>query len=128
MVSSAGFSPFTSRMRRPSFATRKLIGPLDDLAPTISTLPRILVRPFVFLLDRPALLRLSDEVADAAWVDLEELLSPSVWGNHDVEARGVRFTRPGYRLPHGIVWGMTERILTPVLDLLRAESQPPVDF
>jgi hypothetical protein len=31
-------------------------------------------------------------------------------------------SRPGYRLAEGIVWGMTERILTPFLELLRAGS------
>jgi hypothetical protein len=26
--------------------------------------------------------------------------------------------RPGYRLQDGVIWGMTERILTPFFDLL----------
>jgi hypothetical protein len=29
---------------------------------------------------------------------------------------------PGYRLPEGIVWGMTERILTPFLRAVRSEE------
>jgi hypothetical protein len=27
--------------------------------------------------------------------------------------------RPGYRLHDGVIWGMTERILTPFFELLR---------
>jgi hypothetical protein len=27
--------------------------------------------------------------------------------------------RPGYRVEDGVIWGMTERILTPFLELLR---------
>ena len=30
----------------------------------------------------------------------------------------VRMRFPGYHLAEGVVWGMTERILTPVLELL----------
>lgn len=36
------------------------------------------------------------------------------------EHRGVRMSRPGYHLGDDVVWGMTERILTPLLRLLGA--------
>jgi len=94
-----------------------LLGVWNDLVPTTPLLPRIRVRPFVFGIER-APLRLSDEVAEAEWVPLDALLAPGVYGEYEVEGRGLRFTRPGYRLPQGVVWGMTERILTPLLALL----------
>jgi len=98
----------------------RLLGLLDDHAPTTTMLPPILVRPFVFLLpgrSRPKLKR-NAEIADASWVNLDLLLAPGVYGAYRVSAQGISMERPGYRLPQGIVWGMTERILTPALRAL----------
>ncbi len=98
-----------------------LLGALDDLAPTTQLLPAILVRPFVFqVAGRPAL-SLNSEVAAARWVDLDSLLVPGAYDTYPVEARGFRLSRQGYRLPEGVVWGMTERILTPILALLEED-------
>ncbi len=97
----------------------RLLGLLEDHAPTTRMLPPILVRPYVFLLPpsgegRPVV-RPNVEIADASWVDLDRLLAPGVYGAYRVTAQGRTMERPGYRLPQGIVWGMTERILTPAL-------------
>ncbi len=94
-----------------------LLGPFDDLVPGTPLLPRIMVRPFVFRLDRPRALRPNHEVDAADWITLDELFAPGVFGTYEVTGRGLRLTRPGYRVSHGIVWGMTERILTPLLRL-----------
>jgi 8-oxo-dGTP pyrophosphatase MutT (NUDIX family) len=93
-------------------------GALDDLTPRTVLLPRIVVRPYVFRLPRRTHVRHNPEVAAAAWVDLDRLLGPGIYGDWDVEAGGRRMRFPGYRLPEGIVWGMTERILTPFLQAL----------
>jgi len=92
-----------------------LVGRLDDLTPRTVLLPQVMVRPHVFLLDARTTLRPNHEVAAAYWIDLAAFHAPGVYGDWDVPAldRTVRF--PGYRLPEGIVWGMTERILTPLL-------------
>jgi len=98
----------------------RLLGLLDDHAPTTRMLPPILVRPFVFLLPgrgRPELKR-NAEIADASWVNLDLLLTPGVYGAYRVSAQGISMEQPGYSLPQGIVWGMTERILTPALRVL----------
>lgn len=105
-----------------SLARPALVATLDDLTPRTVHLPRIMVRPHVFVLEaRPELVP-NPEVAAAHWVDLEALLAPGVYGEWDVPAldRTMRF--PGYRLPEGIVWGMTERILTPFLRAVRSEE------
>ncbi len=96
-----------------------LLGALDDLAPSTQLLPAILVRPYVFRVGGRPTLRPNSEIAAARWVDLDLLLAPGAYDTYPVEARGFRLRRQGYRLPEGIVWGMTERILTPVLALLR---------
>jgi len=101
----------------------QLVGVLDDLTPRTVLLPRIMVRPHVFLLEgRPPLIP-NHEVAAAYWVDLAAFHAPGVYGDWDVPAldRTARF--PGYRLPEGIIWGMTERILTPLLQVLGAGDQ-----
>jgi 8-oxo-dGTP pyrophosphatase MutT (NUDIX family) len=89
-----------------------LVGELDDHAPRTPLLPPIVVRPFVFLLEFPRPLRLNGEVAAADWIPLEAFFGPGVYAEYEVEARGLPFRRPGYQLGVGLVWGMTERILT----------------
>lgn len=94
----------------------ELIGTLDDLAPRTSALPPILVRPFVFTLPARRPLILNPEVAGAWWLPVDALLSR---GAEPVEfARyGTLVRTVGYRLEPGVLWGMTERILSSLLDL-----------
>lgn len=93
---------------------------LDDLVPRIQVLPPIMVRPFVFLLTEAVVPGVSTEVAHAAWVPLGELLAEGVYRPHTIEVRGQPRTVAGYHLPEGFLWGMTERILTPVLTAWQA--------
>ncbi len=92
-----------------------LIGVLDDLSPRIAGLPRVVVRPFVFLMADPPIPRHSPEVADSFWVPLSVLLDRSVWRDTDVMEGLSRFAfhHEGY-----IIWGMTERILSGILALV----------
>jgi len=92
---------------------------LDDLAPRTPVLPPILVRPFVFVLPQPAVLLTNPEVDAAWWVGLDTLLEPDLLRPMEYERYGTLVRGSGYHLKHGILWGMTERILTPLLDLLR---------
>ena len=92
-----------------------LLGELDDVHPRTKTLPSIVVRPFVFGLHSQPSIRHSEEVASHYWASLDELMTPGVYG--DVEIQLVQRTFPAYRLGHLIVWGMTERIITPFLHL-----------
>ena len=95
-----------------------LIGTLDDLAPRTSVLSPILVRPFVFSHPSPETLDLSHEVALAWWLPLDSLLAPGVYGPVEFERYGTLVRTMGYRLDAGILWGMSERILTPLVRLL----------
>ena len=91
------------------------VGTLDDLAPRTPLLPPILVRPFVFRLEVEQVPGLSDEVAQAGWVELAYLVEPGVFGAKPVTVRGAERVVEGYHLPEGFLWGMTERIVTPIL-------------
>jgi 8-oxo-dGTP pyrophosphatase MutT (NUDIX family) len=96
-----------------------LIGVLDDLTPRTPVLPRIVVRPFVFTLPSKAPPVLNAEVAQAWWLPLDLFLSPGTYGQIDERHAGLVTIGPAYRLDVGVLWGMTERILTPLLELMR---------
>jgi 8-oxo-dGTP pyrophosphatase MutT (NUDIX family) len=97
------------------------LGVLDDLVPTTPTLPPVLVRPFVFALDeRPALAAERGEVARAFWVALARLATREVRQELVLTLRGVERTFPAYRVGEDVIWGLTERILTPFLRLVGA--------
>jgi 8-oxo-dGTP pyrophosphatase MutT (NUDIX family) len=93
------------------------LGALDDLRPTRSRNPRIVVRPFVFALPaRPPVTPEVREVAYARWVPLRELATAGV--TEPVTLMGRDLVVPGYRLGSDFVWGMTHRILAPFLELV----------
>jgi 8-oxo-dGTP pyrophosphatase MutT (NUDIX family) len=99
-----------------------LVAALDDLAPRTPVLPPILVRPFVFTLPGSAALLPNAEVAGAWWIPLDQLLRPEIKGPIEFERAGALIRAPAYRLEQGVLWGMTERILTPILELFRATA------
>ena len=88
---------------------------LDDLAPSTPVLPPVMVRPFAFLPAEESAVVLSGELDHAEWVTFEELLRPGVRQSRDLTVRGHLTRRIGYALPAGFLWGMTERILAPVI-------------
>lgn len=96
---------------------------LDDLAPVNPALPPILVRPFVFRIEHQARLRLSHEVTSATWVSLAQLTVPGVYREAEISVRGLPRVVSGYHLDQGLLWGMTEQILTPVLTTWRELSR-----
>lgn len=94
------------------------LGVLDDLYPRSPTLPPVLVRPFVFSLPAAPPLVISDEVERAFWVPLSRLVGPPVRREVKLLVGGVERVFPAYDLGDDVIWGMTERILTPFLTLL----------
>jgi 8-oxo-dGTP pyrophosphatase MutT (NUDIX family) len=97
----------------------QLIGGLDDVVPRTPVLPPIAVRPFVFLLPQAPPLVLNPEVAAATWVPLEQLLAPATYRAIRLQIRGESRDMPAYHVEGGVVWGMTERVITALLDRLR---------
>jgi 8-oxo-dGTP pyrophosphatase MutT (NUDIX family) len=94
------------------------LGALDDLYPRTPTLPPVVVRPFVFALGHRAALLPSDEVQRAFWLPLRRLAEPGVRREVTLTVRGVKRTFPAYLVEEDdLIWGMTERILTPFLTL-----------
>jgi 8-oxo-dGTP pyrophosphatase MutT (NUDIX family) len=96
-----------------------LLGSLDDVVPRTPVLPPIAVRPFVFSLpERPAL-HPNSEVAAFRWAELDHLLLPQTYQTVQLDIRGERRDFPAYRLEEAVVWGMTERILTSLIEHLQ---------
>ncbi len=103
-------------------APARFVGALDDIAPRTPSLPPLTVRPFVYFLADEQPLHHNHEVAHAAWVPLEELTKPGTYRPFELTLAGNRTSFLGYHLANGIVWGMTERILTPLLGMLGYHS------
>jgi 8-oxo-dGTP pyrophosphatase MutT (NUDIX family) len=95
------------------------LGTLDDLHPRTPVLPPVVVRPFVFaLIERPTVM-LSPEVQDVFWVPFRALHAPGVRGEITVDHPGIpRRVLPAYTLGNRTIWGMSERILTPLISLV----------
>jgi 8-oxo-dGTP pyrophosphatase MutT (NUDIX family) len=89
-----------------------LAGGLDDVIPRSPVLPPIAVRPHVFILPAQPALVLNDEVASAQWVTIDYLLRPDTHHPVRLEIAGQSRQVQAYQVENGIVWGMTERILT----------------
>ena len=90
------------------------LGVLDDLRPQSRHLPPLVVRPYVFALTDQPPVTASDEVAFHLWEPVEGLLARRT--EVSIELRGQTIVTPAYRVHDEIVWGMTERILTPFLE------------
>jgi 8-oxo-dGTP pyrophosphatase MutT (NUDIX family) len=94
------------------------LGVLDDLYPRTTTLPPVRVRPYVFAIVAAPPLVISDEVERAFWVPLARLAEPGVRRDVKLIVGGEPRIFPAYDLGEDVIWGMTERILTPLLTLL----------
>ncbi len=100
------------------------LGALDDLYPRTSVLPPVVVRPFVFALTQRADLVPSDEMQRAFWLLLGRLSEPGVRREVTLTLRDGRRTFPAYMVDvdEELIWGMTERIITPFVDLVRTQE------
>jgi len=101
-----------------SLETAEALGTLDDVAPRTPYLPPITVRPYVFAIHEavpPPPRPCRDEVADAFWLTIDDLVRPGTYGTVTVDFRGTGRVFPAYAVGDHVVWGMTERILTPLL-------------
>lgn len=96
----------------------ELAGALDDVAPRSPHLPPLMVRPFLFLLShRPAVVP-NHEVADHLWVGWESLIHPESYRPFSIRLGDAIREFPAYHVSPVPIWGMTERILAPLVAAL----------
>lgn len=98
--------------------SEQLLGVLPDVWPRTPVPRLIVVRPFVFAVDHRIEFILSDEVAEAFWAPVETLRDPAIYHETTIELRGERRGFPAFHLGPHVIWGLTERILTPVLAMV----------
>lgn len=97
-----------------SLAVEQVVAELDDLSPVSPHLPPLVVRPFVFGLPTRPDVRLSPEATLHLWVPLASLARGRT-EETVVVAGGRQLTVPGFRIGPHFIWGMTERIIAPVV-------------
>ena len=76
-------------------------------------LPPVVVRPFVFGLREKWTVETSSEATLHMWVSLRALQAGATTST--VEVRGRALAVPSYVVDGHVVWGMTERILRPIV-------------
>lgn len=95
------------------------LGVLDDLHPRTPVLPPVVVRPFVFALTAQPTIVESPEVQSAFWVSFHSLRAPGTRTSMTVDHPGIpRQVLPAYAVGNHLIWGMSERILTPLISLV----------
>jgi 8-oxo-dGTP pyrophosphatase MutT (NUDIX family) len=102
-----------------SLSRESLVGALADVVPRTPTLPPIAVRPFLLAVPNRPVLILNPEVAAASWVGLEELLRPDAHQQVSVNIQGISREVSAFLLEAGLVWGMTERVLSGLVEHFR---------
>ena len=94
---------------------KNVMGQLDDIRPLGPGLPRLVVRPFVFLLHALPDVTSNDEVDLHLWVGFSDL--PSLASATSVSVGDVSIKVPAYLVGPHVVWGLTERILNSFIEL-----------
>jgi len=101
-----------------ALSPHEMTGMLDDLAPRSPHLPPLMVRPFVFMLAQRPAVTPNVEVADHLWVEWESLIHPDSYRPFSIRLGDAIREFPAYHVSPVPVWGMTERILAPLVDHL----------
>ncbi|MBV8860091.1 MAG: CoA pyrophosphatase [Acidobacteria bacterium] len=95
------------------------VRPQSPLAPRVSVTPFVFVAPGEYRAGAgPKELLLSEEVAAAFWVPVGELKRGGRSAVFRMVFAGVEREWPAYPSQHGLIWGITERILTEFLSLV----------
>lgn len=95
-----------------------LLGQLDDVAPRTRTRAPIFARPFVFAVEGLPATTPNNEVSAVFWLPFSLLLDSRNYRTITLEIAGSSRTLPAYHPPEGVIWGMTERVITSLLSLV----------
>ena len=101
----------------------RILGALDALCPHAKPLA-VHVQPFVAALRESRPLVLSDEVAAAFWVPLATFAAPDAATTSVVRVRESEMRVPSFRHGDYVVWGLTERIIRQLLDVVAPSVGP----
>lgn len=96
----------------------EFIGQLPLIAPRNPRLPQIEITPLVAIAPPESSFQFSHEVSTAFWISVAKLKREGRSGEYKRQFGGVLQKWPAYPTEQGLIWGITERILTNFLDLL----------
>jgi 8-oxo-dGTP pyrophosphatase MutT (NUDIX family) len=74
------------------------------------------VVPSVFSLRHQVKIRPNGEVASFQWIELEDLLAPRARSSYQLRYEGRAVQTPAYAVGGYVVWGLTYRIISKLLD------------
>jgi len=74
------------------------------------------VVPSVFILKEGVEVKPNEEVASFRWVNLEDFLEPRTRSTYDLDRDGTTVGLPAFAVGDYVVWGLTYRILSTVLE------------
>ena len=97
------------------------LGTLDEVHPRTPVLPPVVVRPFVVAVNPTVVPHPSAEVAEAFWIPVDLLRAPGAWTETALPVRGVERLVMSYRHGRHLIWGLTERVLSGFVALLRED-------
>jgi hypothetical protein len=106
----------------------RVLGRLETIMPRSPLAPQIAVTPYVAIAppayhvstegaEQQSALKLSDEVEAAFWVPLALLKSKGASEIFRLAVGDEEREWPAYPTDYGLIWGLTERILTNFLEL-----------
>lgn len=96
----------------------EFVGQLPLIAPKNPGLPQIEITPLVAVAPPQHEFRFSDEVVTAFWIQVEWLKRDGRSGEYRWKSGSAMQKLPAYPTEQGLIWGITERILTNFLELL----------
>ena len=88
-----------------------LVGALDDVSPSTSYLPPIVVRPYLFIVPERLDARPGPEVEAAVWLRVEELYDPRLRRPFLLRLPGTVREFESIVIGEYTIWGLTERVL-----------------
>jgi 8-oxo-dGTP pyrophosphatase MutT (NUDIX family) len=96
----------------------KIIGALDEIQPQSVRLPELVVKPFIGVLNGEPPISLASEVSAVFWVPLRALRNGAAWRDTEVSGGGLTITKRAFHHQGHVVWGITERIIAQLLELI----------
>jgi 8-oxo-dGTP pyrophosphatase MutT (NUDIX family) len=97
---------------------KRFVGQLPLIVPMNPGLPQIEITPLVALAPPNLTMTLSGEVIATFWIPILQLRRDGPSATHSFRHGDLLIKRAAYAIEGGLVWGITERILTTFLALL----------
>ena len=96
-----------------------LIGRLETILPGNPSLPQIEIFPFVAAVRKVDKLVFSSEVEATYMIPIQTLVAEGLSDTVRIRRKDSIYKFPAYPSPGGPIWGITQRIITNLLELLR---------